>query len=68
MWGLKTADIDEKAIRRENPEELVVAIAQAKADEIISKLGGQSQFAHDPQPTLLITSDTVLLLTFFFFF
>ncbi|CAH8345052.1 unnamed protein product [Eruca vesicaria subsp. sativa] len=35
-----TADIDEKAIRRDKPEDLVVAIAQAKADEIISKPGG----------------------------
>ncbi|WZZ12673.1 hypothetical protein YC2023_105762 [Brassica napus] len=56
-----TADIDEKAIRRDNPEDLVVAIAQAKADEIISKLGGQSQFAQDLQPTLLITADTVVV-------
>ena len=28
--GLKTADIDEKAIRRDNPQDLVVALAQAK--------------------------------------
>ncbi|RID44080.1 hypothetical protein BRARA_I00900 [Brassica rapa] len=56
-----TADIDEKAIRRDNPEDLVVAIAQAKADEIISKLGGLTQFGQDPQPTLLITADTVVV-------
>ena len=62
MLWLKTADIDEKAIRRDNPEDLVVAIAQAKADEIISKLGGLTQFGQDPQPTLLITADTVMLL------
>jgi septum formation protein len=55
----KTADIDEKAIRTEKPEDLVVALAEAKANEIISKLGGESQFAKDPQPTLLITADTV---------
>ena len=68
MLGFKTADIDEKAIRRDNPEDLVVAIAQAKADEIISKLGGLTQFAQDPQPTLLITADTVMLTLFFYYF
>jgi septum formation protein len=57
----KTADIDEKAIRTEKPEDLVVALAEAKANEIISKLGGESQFAKDPQPTLLITADTVVV-------
>ncbi|KAJ0239025.1 Maf-like protein [Hirschfeldia incana] len=61
LGGMKTADIDEKAIRRDNPQDLVVALAQAKADEIISKLGGHSQFAQDPRPTLLITADTVVV-------
>ncbi|XP_009103516.1 7-methyl-GTP pyrophosphatase isoform X2 [Brassica rapa] len=60
-FTIVTADIDEKAIRRDNPQDLVVALAQAKADEIISKLGGQSQFAQDPLPTLLITADTVVV-------
>ncbi|CAA7056944.1 unnamed protein product [Microthlaspi erraticum] len=60
-FTIVTADIDEKAIRREKPEDLVVAIAEAKADEIISKLGGVSQFAQDPEPTLLIAADTVVV-------
>ncbi|KAL0760590.1 hypothetical protein Bca101_076740 [Brassica carinata] len=60
-FTIVTADIDEKAIRRDNPQDLVVALAQAKTDEIISKLGGQSQFAQDPLPTLLITADTVVV-------
>ncbi|KAJ0239024.1 Maf-like protein [Hirschfeldia incana] len=60
-FTIVTADIDEKAIRRDNPQDLVVALAQAKADEIISKLGGHSQFAQDPRPTLLITADTVVV-------
>ncbi|KAF2553105.1 hypothetical protein F2Q68_00035584 [Brassica cretica] len=60
-FTIVTADIDEKAIRRDNPQDLVVALAQAKADEIISKLGGQSPFAQDPLPTLLITADTVIV-------
>ncbi|OAO89920.1 hypothetical protein AXX17_AT5G66500 [Arabidopsis thaliana] len=60
-YTIVTADIDEKAIRTEKPEDLVVALAEAKANEIISKLGGESQFAKDPQPTLLITADTVVV-------
>ncbi|CAN6874482.1 unnamed protein product [Brassica oleracea] len=60
-FTIVTADIDEKAIRRDNPQDLVVALAQAKTDEIISKLGGQSQFAQDPLPSLLITADTVVV-------
>ncbi|KAG7535783.1 Maf-like protein [Arabidopsis thaliana x Arabidopsis arenosa] len=60
-YTIVTADIDEKAIRTEKPEDLVVALAEAKANEIISKLGGESQFAQDPQPTLLITADTVVV-------
>ncbi|CAE6008886.1 unnamed protein product [Arabidopsis arenosa] len=60
-FTIVTADIDEKAIRKEKPEDLVVAIAEAKANEIILKLGGESQFAQDSQPTLLITADTVVV-------
>ncbi|XP_010484628.1 PREDICTED: maf-like protein DDB_G0281937 [Camelina sativa] len=60
-YTIVTADIDEKAIRTDKPEDLVVALAEAKANEIISKLGGESQFAQDPQPTLLITADTVVV-------
>ncbi|EOA34512.1 hypothetical protein CARUB_v10022055mg [Capsella rubella] len=60
-YTIVTADIDEKAIRTDKPEDLVVALAGAKAMEIISKLGGESQFAQDPQPTLLITADTVVV-------
>ncbi|XP_010472549.1 PREDICTED: maf-like protein DDB_G0281937 isoform X2 [Camelina sativa] len=60
-FTIVTADIDEKAIRKHKPEDLVVAVAEAKANEIISKLGGESQFAQDHQPTLLITADTVVV-------
>eukprot|EP00002_Diphylleia_rotans_P017225 TRINITY_DN3345_c0_g1_i4.p1 TRINITY_DN3345_c0_g1~~TRINITY_DN3345_c0_g1_i4.p1 ORF type:complete len:108 (+),score=24.70 TRINITY_DN3345_c0_g1_i4:48-371(+) len=45
-------DIDEKAIRRDDPSELVTAIAIAKADALIPRLGKQDAF--------LITSDQVL--------
>ncbi|CAD5319485.1 Maf-like protein [Arabidopsis thaliana x Arabidopsis arenosa] len=56
-FTIVTADIDEKAIRKEKPEDL----AEAKANEIILKLGGENQFTQDSQPTLLITADTVVV-------
>ncbi len=46
------ADIDEKAIRRDDPQELVMAIANAKADALLP---------HIHEPALLITSDQVVL-------
>ena len=44
--------IDEKAIRCDDPEELVLALAKAKAEAIIDKIDG---------PALLITADQVVL-------
>lgn len=44
--------IDEKAIRYDNPEELVLALAKAKAEAIINKING---------PAILITADQVVL-------
>jgi len=52
-----TADIDEKGIRREKPEELVMVLAEAKADAILSKL--KIMDYKDSDPTLLLTSDIV---------
>ena len=46
------ADIDEKAIRRDAPEELVMAVANAKADALVARMS---------EPALLITSDQVIL-------
>jgi septum formation protein len=37
-YDVVTADIDEKAIRKETPEELVMALAMAKADAIVARL------------------------------
>ncbi|XP_057498997.1 uncharacterized protein LOC130783411 isoform X2 [Actinidia eriantha] len=59
-FEIVTADIDEKSIRMENPEELVIALAQAKADAIISRLEITSHL-EDALPTLLITADTVVV-------
>ncbi|KAH7566407.1 hypothetical protein JRO89_XS08G0154500 [Xanthoceras sorbifolium] len=58
-FTIVTADIDEKSIRKERPEELVMALAEAKADAIISRLQSTDQFKEDDHATLLITADTV---------
>ncbi|KAI3460326.1 hypothetical protein Pfo_016989 [Paulownia fortunei] len=53
------ADIDEKAIRKEKPEDLVMALAEAKADAIVGKLQNIGNQEKDAQPTLIIAADTV---------
>ncbi|KAJ8435243.1 hypothetical protein Cgig2_015646 [Carnegiea gigantea] len=58
-FTIMTADIDEKAIRKEKPEELVMALAEAKADAIISRLQIADEEVNDTEPTLLIASDTL---------
>lgn len=60
-FTIMTADIDEKSIRREKPQDLVMALAEAKADGILQKLftGGPSE--EDAPATLLITADTVVV-------
>ncbi|OGZ98663.1 MAG: hypothetical protein A3C07_02440 [Candidatus Sungbacteria bacterium RIFCSPHIGHO2_02_FULL_47_11] len=45
-------DIDEQAIRRSNPQELVSALANAKADALLLCIS---------EPAILITADTVVL-------
>ncbi|KMZ56531.1 Maf family protein, putative, expressed [Zostera marina] len=64
QFSIMTADIDEKAIRMEEPEELVMTLAQAKADAILEKLKGTDGYYtenDDGQPTLLITADQVVV-------
>ncbi|XP_027089846.1 uncharacterized protein [Coffea arabica] len=56
-----SADIDEKAIRKEKPEELVMALAEAKADAIISKFQNIQNEGKDVKPTILIAADTVVV-------
>lgn len=60
-FSVLTADIDEKSIRKDKPEDLVMALAQAKADAIIARLGAAGQIEQDGQVTLLITADTVVV-------
>jgi septum formation protein len=55
-WGyafeVMTADIDEKAIRFEDPKKLTMALAKAKAEALRPKI---------KEPVLLITADQVVL-------
>ncbi|XP_052195197.1 uncharacterized protein LOC127803177 isoform X3 [Diospyros lotus] len=60
-FAIMTADIDEKSIRKDKPEELVTALAEAKADAIISRIQSTSQLGEDTDTTLLITADTVVV-------
>ncbi|OAY50726.1 7-methyl-GTP pyrophosphatase isoform X1 [Manihot esculenta] len=53
-----TADIDEKCIRKEKPEELVMALAEAKVDAIIAKLQADNIQVQDAELTILIAADT----------
>ncbi|GMN35563.1 hypothetical protein TIFTF001_005374 [Ficus carica] len=57
-FTIMTADIDEKGIRKEKPEELVMALAEAKADAILSKLRTFDDQKKDDEPTILIAADT----------
>ncbi|KAK1322660.1 hypothetical protein QJS10_CPA02g01150 [Acorus calamus] len=60
QFTVMTADIDEKSMRREKPEELVMVLAEAKANAITSKLD-TTTYKEEAEPTLLITSDTVVV-------
>ncbi|XP_047176638.1 7-methyl-GTP pyrophosphatase isoform X3 [Vigna umbellata] len=60
QFTLMTADIDEKSIRKETPEELVMALAEAKAEAIFQRLP-VDDYLKDAEPTLIITSDQVVV-------
>ncbi|XP_047311529.1 7-methyl-GTP pyrophosphatase [Impatiens glandulifera] len=60
-FTVMTADIDEKSIRKEKPEDLVMALAEAKADAIMSKIQTANHVKDDSRDTLLITADTVVV-------
>ncbi|GKV29918.1 hypothetical protein SLEP1_g38791 [Rubroshorea leprosula] len=59
-FTIMTAGIDEKAIRKEKPEELVVALAEAKAEAILQRLP-LGDYVSEAEPTLLITADQVVV-------
>ncbi|KAL9667314.1 hypothetical protein QQ045_001665 [Rhodiola kirilowii] len=62
-FTIVTADIDEKGIRKDKPEELVMALAETKADAIVSKLqlSTENSQEKDAYPTLLLAADTVVV-------
>ncbi|MFS7954836.1 putative nucleoside triphosphate pyrophosphatase Maf-like protein [Helianthus anomalus] len=60
-FTVMAADIDEMSIRREKPEDLVLALAEAKADAIVSRLGIRGHKEENAHPTLLLTADTVVV-------
>ncbi|KAF8024234.1 hypothetical protein BT93_F1438 [Corymbia citriodora subsp. variegata] len=57
-FTIMTADIDEKSIRKDKPEELVMALAEAKANAIASKLPQINSQEKDYEPIILIAADT----------
>ncbi|XP_062101245.1 uncharacterized protein LOC133807103 isoform X4 [Humulus lupulus] len=59
-FAIMTADIDEKSIRKEIPEELVVALAEAKAAAILPRIP-TGDYINAVEPTLLITADQVVV-------
>ncbi|CAM8878223.1 unnamed protein product [Rhodiola kirilowii] len=59
-FTIVTADIDERSIRKDTPEELVMALAEAKADAILPKVPVE-EYKKDLQSTLLITCDQVVV-------
>ncbi|XP_020105067.1 maf-like protein DDB_G0281937 isoform X3 [Ananas comosus] len=59
-FTIMSADIDEKEIRREKAEDLVMVLAKAKADAIISRLRSNGFNQGGSEPTLLITADQFL--------
>ncbi|OAE22777.1 hypothetical protein AXG93_2035s1610 [Marchantia polymorpha subsp. ruderalis] len=60
-FEILTADIDESSIRREKPEDLVMALAEAKAQAILARLATKESDADSAQQTLLITADQVVV-------
>ncbi|TQD90791.1 hypothetical protein C1H46_023631, partial [Malus baccata] len=60
-FTVMTADIDEKSIRMDKPEELVMVLAEAKVHAIISRLQSDRQLDGDAPATLLVTADTVVV-------
>eukprot|EP00238_Polyblepharides_amylifera_P007029 CAMPEP_0196576010 /NCGR_PEP_ID=MMETSP1081-20130531/5381_1 /TAXON_ID=36882 /ORGANISM="Pyramimonas amylifera, Strain CCMP720" /LENGTH=141 /DNA_ID=CAMNT_0041894493 /DNA_START=254 /DNA_END=679 /DNA_ORIENTATION=- len=55
------ADIDEQSIRKEKPEDLVLALAHAKADAILALLVPSDSSVNESEgTTILITCDQVV--------
>ncbi len=59
--GKVSADIDEKAIRHEDPKELVMALAHAKADAILGDPVKRAAMLAGPAGVYLVTCDQVVV-------
>ncbi|XP_042965876.1 7-methyl-GTP pyrophosphatase isoform X4 [Carya illinoinensis] len=59
-FTIMTADIDEKCIRKDKPEDLVIALAEAKAEAILQRIP-IGDYVKDAEPTVLITCDQVVV-------
>ena len=55
------ADIDERAIRRDDPEDLVLVLAHAKADAIVRRAETDEATAEAIADAFLVTSDQVVV-------
>ncbi|TYH78792.1 hypothetical protein ES332_D03G014500v1 [Gossypium tomentosum] len=53
-FTIMTADIDEKSIRKEKPEDLVTALAEAKANAIMARLQHTDILENVACPTLVV--------------
>ncbi|CAH8390774.1 unnamed protein product [Eruca vesicaria subsp. sativa] len=58
QFTLMSADIDEKSIRKEKPEDLVLALAEAKAEAIMQRIPDDDD---DIKEALLVTCDQVVV-------
>ncbi|KAM0033992.1 putative inosine triphosphate pyrophosphatase [Helianthus debilis subsp. tardiflorus] len=66
-YVLAAADIDEMSIMREKPEDLVLALAEAKADTIVSWLGIQGHKEENVHPGYDTNSRHSMLYSCLFF-
>ena len=57
--GTISPDIDEKAIRRSDPKEMVLAISEAKTDRALELIESDPSFAAN-RPDFLICGDQVI--------
>ncbi|XP_047327687.1 7-methyl-GTP pyrophosphatase isoform X2 [Impatiens glandulifera] len=62
-FKIMSPDIDEKNIRKDKPEDLVMALAEAKANAVIQKIQNAETIEKkdDDKPTIFIAADTVVV-------
>ncbi|KAL2612868.1 hypothetical protein R1flu_024560 [Riccia fluitans] len=60
-FEIMSADIDEGAIRRDKAENLVMALAKAKAEAIFARIATETSEVASAKQSLLITADQVVV-------